>query len=126
MVLLFPPGRRQSRLLLAGYLEVNGYAPPGTAPRGANGAAPRARSVRRSARGLSRGQGGHQVRRVGRAEPGHRVPAGGRVVAGDGRVGPVVAGGHVVEVRAVALTERQAVQRGVDLAEAVAGDLGGN
>jgi hypothetical protein len=72
------------------------------------------------------GQRGHQGCRVGGAEAGHRVPAGGRQVAGDTGVGLVVSGGHVVEVRAVVRAGCQLVQGRIDLAQAMAGDLAGD
>src|SRR5262249_32945752 len=84
---------------------------------------PRSLSGAGSAGGERRGQGG----RGRRAEGGRRVRAGGGGETGDrGGGGAVVAGGHVVEVRAVIRAGGQLVQGRVDLAEAVARDLVGD
>src|SRR5713226_7137883 len=68
-----------------------------------------------------------QVRRVRRSEARDGIPAGCGRVAGDSRVGRVVAGGHVEEVVCVTSRARpERVKRGVDESEPAAVDLVGD
>src|SRR5215472_16373624 len=71
-------------------------------------------------------QSGDERRRVRRAETGDRVPAMRRRIAGNSRVGCVVAGVYVVEIGRVVRSGREVVQKGIDRAKSATLDLGGD
>ena len=88
-------------------------------------ARPRPRRAAPSVESLALSEVGNEVRRVRRAEAGHRIPAVGGRVARDGRDGLIVAGRDVEEVvRVPRRVVADLVQRRVDQPEPVAGDLG--